>query len=101
MPNTSGKERIYTITGYTRNSSDAHPREVREWDPVCERLAASGLMSETRRRLLGLPPRPESTAGVSVEEEAKGLEGAREIEEAWEWLGTRLGSEQQHLTAAL
>ena len=35
MPNTSGKERIYTITGYTRNSSDAHPREVREWDPVC------------------------------------------------------------------
>ena len=59
------------------------------------------MLPESRRRLLGLPPCGDDEGGGEEDEREREGEAQRELASAWLWLGTRLGSEQEHLVASM
>ena len=53
LPNTSGRDRVYTICGYVRREGEG-PRPTGELTTVHERLERTGLLPTSRKRVLGL-----------------------------------------------
>ena len=53
LPNTSGRDRVYTICGYVRREGEG-PRPTGELTAAHERLDQAGLLPTSRKRALGL-----------------------------------------------